>query len=131
MTASKNFPTIAVLSVSHGLNDLYANFIPALLPFLVLAFGINATKAAILVSAFSLVSSFAQPFRYFLAKPGHRWLVHVGTSDGRLLSLRNDQKLPSLSLLSALPSGDGGVSSSGINHGRNVCASESVLLPFL
>lgn len=75
-----NYPTMGVLSVAHSLNDLYSNYIPALLPFLVISLGVNATKAAILVSAFSLTSSFAQPiFGYFLDRQGIRWLVHVGT----------------------------------------------------
>jgi len=80
MSDSRNYPTIAVLSFAHTLNDMYSNYIPAILPFLVLSFGINATKAAILVSVFSLTSSFSQPFfGYFLDKQGIRWLVHVGT----------------------------------------------------
>ncbi|UWG95802.1 MFS transporter [Dehalobacter sp. DCM] len=75
-----DYSAMGVLSAAHSLNDLYANYIPALLPFLVLSLGLNATKAAILVSAFSLASSFAQPvFGYFLDKQGIRWFVHVGT----------------------------------------------------
>lgn len=75
-----NYPTMGVLSAAHTLNDMYSNYIPALLPFLVISLGVNATKAAILVSVFSLSSSLAQPvFGYFLDKQGIRWLVHVGT----------------------------------------------------
>jgi len=74
------FRSVGSLFTAHSFNDMYSNYIPALLPFLVLSFGINATKAAILVSVFSLSSSFSQPvFGYFFDKRGIRWLVHIGT----------------------------------------------------
>jgi Sugar phosphate permease len=52
-----------------------------MLPFLVvLTPGFTATRAAILVSAFTISSSLIQPFfGYFLDRQGKRWLVHVGT----------------------------------------------------
>jgi FSR family fosmidomycin resistance protein-like MFS transporter len=72
---------IGVLSLAHMLNDLYSNFLPQMLPFLVvLTPGFTATRAAILVSAFTVTSSLVQPlFGYFLDRQGKRWLVHVGT----------------------------------------------------
>jgi len=72
---------IAILSISHTLNDLYSNYLPQMLPFLVLLHpGFSATQAAVLVSAFVISSSFAQPiFGYYLDSRGKRWLVHVGT----------------------------------------------------
>lgn len=75
------FSKIGVLSVAHTLNDLYSNYLPQLFPFLVvLSPGFTATRAAILVSAFTITSSFIQPlFGYFLDRRGKRWLVHVGT----------------------------------------------------
>ncbi|RNC29352.1 MAG: Fosmidomycin resistance protein [Candidatus Dichloromethanomonas elyunquensis] len=84
-----DYPAIGILSFAHTLNDMYSNFLPALLPFLALSLGINATKAAILVSVFSVSSSFIQPFfGYYMDKQGIRWLVHVGTLwMGILLSL--------------------------------------------
>ncbi|HZK87542.1 MAG TPA: MFS transporter [Anaerovoracaceae bacterium] len=76
----KYFP-IGVLSLAHMLNDMYSNYIPQMLPFLVVLMpGFTATKAAILVSAFTITSSFSQPvFGYYLDRQGKRWLVHVGT----------------------------------------------------
>ncbi|MDP4128489.1 MAG: MFS transporter [Bacillota bacterium] len=76
----KFFP-IGVLSLAHMLNDLYSNYLPQMLPFLVvLSPGFTATRAAILVSSFSISSSLVQPlFGYFLDRQGKRWLVHVGT----------------------------------------------------
>ncbi|AFM39285.1 arabinose efflux permease family protein [Desulfosporosinus acidiphilus SJ4] len=72
---------IGVLSLAHLLNDLYSNYLPQMLPFLVaLTPGFTATRAAILVSAFTISSSLVQPlFGYFLDRQGKRWLVYVGT----------------------------------------------------
>lgn len=76
-----NYSKIGILSVAHMLNDLYSNYLPQMLPFLVvISPGFTATRAAILVSAFTISSSFVQPlFGYFLDRQGKRWLVHVGT----------------------------------------------------
>lgn len=75
------YSKIGILSLAHMLNDLYSNFLPQMLPFLVvLTPGFTATRAAILISAFTITSSFVQPFfGYFLDRQGKRWLVHVGT----------------------------------------------------
>lgn len=75
------YSKIGVLSVAHTMNDLYSNYLPQLFPFLiVLSPGFTATRAAILISAFTITSSFVQPlFGYFLDRRGKRWLVHVGT----------------------------------------------------
>lgn len=71
------YSTIGVLSIAHLLNDLYSNYWPA---FLLVATGLSATRAALLVSAFTISSSFIQPlFGYYLDRQGKRWLVHVGT----------------------------------------------------
>lgn len=79
-SSSINYPGIGILSIAHILNDMYSNYLPALLPFLALSLGINATKAAILVSVFSMTSYFVQPFfGYFLDRQGIRWFVHIGT----------------------------------------------------
>jgi FSR family fosmidomycin resistance protein-like MFS transporter len=63
------------------LNDLYSNYLPQMLPFLMVAMpGFTITKAAILTSAFSITSSLIQPFfGYIVDGMGRRWLVHVGT----------------------------------------------------
>jgi len=74
------YSTIGVLSLAHMVNDMYSNYLPQMLPFLVAATALSATRAAILVSAFTISSSFIQPiFGYFLDRQGKRWLVHVGT----------------------------------------------------
>lgn len=72
---------IGILSISHMFNDLYSNYLPQMLPFLiVVSAGFTATRAAILTSAFTITSSLVQPlFGYFLDRQGKRWLVHVGT----------------------------------------------------
>lgn len=75
-----DYSTIGVLSLAHMLNDMYSNFLPQMLPFLVAATALTTTRAAILVSAFTISSSFIQPlFGYFFDQQGKRWLVHVGT----------------------------------------------------
>jgi len=75
------YSKIGVLSFAHMLNDLYSNYLPQMLPFLiVITPGFTATRAAILVSAFTITSSLVQPvFGFFLDRQGKRWLVHVGT----------------------------------------------------
>ncbi|ATW27507.1 MFS transporter [Candidatus Formimonas warabiya] len=75
------YSKITILSIAHMLNDLYSNYLPQMLPFLVvLNPDFTATRAAILVSAFTISSSLIQPlFGYFLDRQGKRWLVHVGT----------------------------------------------------
>jgi FSR family fosmidomycin resistance protein-like MFS transporter len=82
-TLGKNidYSGIGILSLSHTLNDLYSNYLPQMLPFLVVLHpGFTATQAAVLVSAFVVTSSFVQPvFGYYLDSRGKRWLVHVGT----------------------------------------------------
>lgn len=75
------YSKIGILAIAHMLNDMYSNYLPQMLPFLVaLNSGFTATRAAILVSAFTISSSLVQPlFGYFLDRQGKRWLVHVGT----------------------------------------------------
>ena len=75
------YSKLGVISLAHMLNDLYSNYLPQLLPFLVVLHqGFTATRAAILVSAFSITSSFAQPFfGYFMDRQSKHWLLYVGT----------------------------------------------------
>src|SRR3989339_722540 len=72
---------IGVLTVSHMLNDLYSNYLPQMLPFLMASLhGFTITKAAILTASFTITSPIVQPvFGYFVDNTGRRWLVHVGT----------------------------------------------------
>jgi len=75
------YSRIGILSLAHLLNDLYGNFLPQMLPFLVVLLpDFTATRAAIIISAFTITSSLIQPlFGYFLDRQGKRWLVHMGT----------------------------------------------------
>lgn len=75
------YSKIGVLATAHMLNDLYSNYLPQMLPFLVVLYqGFTATRAAIVVSAFSISSSFTQPlFGYFMDRQGKRWLAYIGT----------------------------------------------------
>ncbi|MEA4902206.1 MFS transporter [Desulfitobacterium sp.] len=75
------YSKIGVLSLAHMLNDLYSNYLPQLVPFLIiLSPNFTVTRAAILVSAFTITSSLVQPFfGYYLDRQGKRWLVYVGT----------------------------------------------------
>lgn len=74
------YSTFGVLSFAHCLNDMYSNYLPQMLPFLVVAIALSTTRAAILISVFTISSSLIQPiFGYFLDRQGKRWLVHVGT----------------------------------------------------
>jgi FSR family fosmidomycin resistance protein-like MFS transporter len=77
----RKYTTIGVLSLAHMLNDLYSNYLPQMLLFLVVARpDFTATRAAALISAFTISSSIAQPFfGFFLDRKGKRWLVYVGT----------------------------------------------------
>lgn len=75
------FAKIGVLSLAHTLNDLYSNYLPQMLIFLAAIHPeFTATRAAILVSAFTITSSLTQPFfGYYMDRQGKRWLVYVGT----------------------------------------------------
>lgn len=75
------YSKIGVLSLAHMFNDLYSNYLPQLVPFLIILNpNFTVTRAAILVSAFSITSSLVQPFfGYYLDRQGKRWLVYVGT----------------------------------------------------
>lgn len=72
---------IGVISIAHLLNDLYSNYLPQLLPFLIVLYAdFTATRAAIVVSVFSITSSFTQPlFGYLMDRQGKRWLAYIGT----------------------------------------------------
>ncbi|SHN49228.1 MFS transporter [Desulfitobacterium chlororespirans] len=78
---SIQYSKIGVLSLAHMLNDLYSNFLPQMLPFLIILHpDFTATQAAILVSSFTISSSLVQPFiGYYLDRRGKRWFVYVGT----------------------------------------------------
>lgn len=74
-------PTLAIISAGHTLNDLYSNFLPQMLPFLVVLMkGFGPIEASILVASFNIFSSLFQPiFGYMVDAKGRSWLVFVGT----------------------------------------------------
>ena len=70
---------ITSLSFAHLINDWYMNYIQTLLPFLVIS-GLQVSRAAFLISAFTVTSSLLQPvFGYMVDKKNQRWMVYVGT----------------------------------------------------
>lgn len=81
MQRERRFPALAVLSFSHMFNDMYSNFLPQMLPFLIVVMpGFGATQAAVLVSVFTMAASFSQPvFGLLFDGHGRRWIFHVGT----------------------------------------------------
>jgi len=70
---------MGVLALSHVADDLNQSFLPALLPFLIAARGLNYTAAATLILAANVASSVVQPGIGWLAdrKP-LPWVVPVG-----------------------------------------------------
>ena len=75
------FWTLGIISAGHTLNDLYSNFLPQMLPFLVVLLpGFGPIQASILVASFNIFSSLFQPiFGYMVDNKGRSWLVFVGT----------------------------------------------------
>ena len=73
--------TLSVISVGHTLNDLYSNFLPQMLPFLIVLIpGFTATQAAVLVASFNIASSLFQPiFGFIVDGKGRSWLIYFGT----------------------------------------------------
>lgn len=70
MTASRNI-YLALLTAGHFLCDFYSNFLPALLPLVILSMNLSLTATGILVMIFSFASSIVQPFcGYYLDKTG-------------------------------------------------------------
>ena len=70
---------MALLSVSHLVDDYNQSFIPALLPFLILSRGLTHQTAATLVFAQAMSSSVIQPLIGHLAdRRSMPWLIAVG-----------------------------------------------------
>ena len=75
-----NTKNIAVLFLAHMFNDMYTNFLPILLPFLIALHGFTIAKASLLVSAFVVSSCLTQPFfGYLVDQKQHKWLLFSGT----------------------------------------------------
>jgi len=68
-----------VVACAHTLNDVYASFVPPLLPRIMGEMGLSITLAATLAVAFSIASSLPQPlFGYLSDRFGRRVFVVAG-----------------------------------------------------
>ena len=68
-----------VVSAAHVVNDMYASFVPPLLPRIMGELGLSITLAATLAVAFSVAAALPQPFFGFLAdRYGRRGLAVLG-----------------------------------------------------
>ncbi|HOV80520.1 MAG TPA: MFS transporter, partial [Bacillota bacterium] len=96
------------IAAAHLLNDWYMNYIQTLLPFLVAA-GLNVSRGAFLISAFTATSSLLQPvFGYLADQKNQRWMVYAGTLwMASLLSLTGILENYSLQLLAVACAGLG------------------------
>ncbi len=75
-----NIVQIAVLFLAHMFNDMYTNFLPILVPFLITLYGFTIAKGSVLVSAFIISSSLTQPFfGYMVDQKQQKWLLFSGT----------------------------------------------------
>lgn len=71
---------MVILSIAHMINDLYGNFLPILLPFLITLHSFTIAKASLLVSVFIVSASLIQPFfGYLVDQKQHKWLLFSGT----------------------------------------------------
>lgn len=70
MVSRSNRVSIAMLSLGHGITDLYANFLPALLPFFEGNFSLSKTLIGLLIFAVSASGSLCQVLYGYL---GDRW----------------------------------------------------------
>ena len=64
--ATASWRGVAALSFGHGANDLYMGFLPALLPAIIAALGLDYKGAGALVSTVTLTSQLSQPALGFL-----------------------------------------------------------------
>ena len=72
--------TFGVLALAHTLNDMYATYLPQVLPFIVAATGFSLTRATSIAAIFTIFSSLSQPiFGYLVDQKNQRWVVFVGT----------------------------------------------------
>ncbi len=70
---------VLVVSAAHAVNDMYASFVPPLLPRIMGDLGLSITLAATLAVAFSVAAALPQPFFGFIAdRYGRRGLAVIG-----------------------------------------------------
>lgn len=71
---------ISLLSAGHFFSDFYANFLPALLPVVIVKLGLSLTVSGMLVMAYSVIASVLQPISgYIIDRRGYSWLILITT----------------------------------------------------
>ena len=74
-----NRPGVALMSIAHGVDDLYQGFVAALLPFLVLERHYTYAAVSGLALAATVLSSVAQPaFGWLTDRRPRRWMIPAG-----------------------------------------------------
>ncbi len=69
---------LALLTAGHFLCDFYSNFLPALLPLIILSLHLSWTATGVLVTVFSFSSSIVQPFcGYYMDKTGSTFPILI------------------------------------------------------
>jgi MFS transporter, FSR family, fosmidomycin resistance protein len=77
--SSVNRRGLALVSVAHGVDDLYQGIVPALLPFLVLERHYSYAAVSGLTLAATVLSSVAQPaFGWLSDRRSRRWMIPAG-----------------------------------------------------
>lgn len=93
---------ISLISVAHVFNDINQSIVPALLPFLISAYGLSYAAAAGLVLALSISSSVVQPlFGHWADKRSLPWLLPAGLTMGTL-GIAALTRVPSYPLMFAM-----------------------------
>jgi FSR family fosmidomycin resistance protein-like MFS transporter len=78
-SSAVNRPGVALLSIAHGVDDMYQGIVPALLPFLVLERHYTYAAVAGLTLAATVLSSVAQPaFGWLTDRRPRRWMIPAG-----------------------------------------------------
>jgi len=83
---SPRFGVIA-LAFSHGANDMYMGFLPALLPLIILNLNLDYKSAGVLVSIVTITSQFSQPLFGFIGDRVNRRVIAVAAPSITALSL--------------------------------------------
>jgi FSR family fosmidomycin resistance protein-like MFS transporter len=73
------YRSILTLSAAHAVTDINQGAVPALLPFLIGAYGLSYAAAAAIVFATNISSSLVQPFfGHFADRKPKPWLLPAG-----------------------------------------------------
>ena len=85
VTSSVNRGGVALMSAAHVVNDFYQGVVPAILPFLAVAYGYSNAAAAGLMFAATAISAIAQPaFGWWADRGGQRWMIWAGMGTAAL-----------------------------------------------